>query len=71
MIGKRALWEIFHVLLGVAAAYVIADFSAWSYPLARVDIWVVAVIAMVVTAAMGVPPIRKAMAEDRAERLGD
>ena len=70
MIGRRTLWEVFHVLLGVAAAYVIADLCAWSYPLAESDIWIVAIVAMVVTVAMGIPAVRRAMAEDRARKVG-
>ncbi|MBY0583784.1 MAG: hypothetical protein K2P68_12815 [Sphingomonas sp.] len=67
--GRRALWEIFHVLLGVGAAYVIAALSAWAYPLATTDIWVVAIVAMLLTMAMGVSPIRRAMVEDQAQRV--
>ncbi len=70
MIGRRALWEIFHVLLGVAAALVIAGLSAWSYPLAFTDIWVVGCVVIVVTVALGVRPVRRAMAEDAAARDG-
>lgn len=70
MIGRRTWWEIFHVVLGVVAAAVIAHFASWSYPLARTDIWTVAIVAMVATTVMGVPPILRAAAADRAARLG-
>ena len=65
MIGRRTLWEIFHLLLGIAAALVIAALSAWAYPLARDDIWIVATVAMVATTIMSVSPVLRAMAEDR------
>lgn len=66
MIGRRALWELFHTLLGIGAAVVIAWGSAWAYPLATTDIWVVATVAMVLVAVLGIAPFRRAMAEDAA-----
>lgn len=68
MIGRRTLWEVFHLLLGIAAALVIASLSAWAYPLATADIWIVATVAMIATTIMSVAPIRRAMAEDQGER---
>lgn len=68
MIGRRTLWEIFHLLLGLAAALIIASLCAWAYPLATDDIWIVAGVAMVATAVMSVPPVRRAMISDRDDR---
>lgn len=62
--------ELGYVLLGLAAAIVIAWLSAWSYPLARDDIWTVAWVAMALTVAMGAGAVRRAWAEDEARRHG-
>jgi TRAP-type C4-dicarboxylate transport system permease small subunit len=61
----RVLIEILHILAGIFAAMLIASLAAWSYPLAKHDIWWVAYAAMVAVVLMGVGPIRRAWAEDR------
>ncbi len=65
----RVLIEVLHIAVGLAAAALIASLAAWSYPLARNDIWLVTGVAMVAVIAMGVGPLRRAWAIDRA-RLG-
>ena len=62
----RVLIEVLHILAGIFAAMLIASLAAWSYPLAKHDIWWVAYAAMVAVVLMGVGPIRRAWAEDRA-----
>ena len=65
----RVLIEVLHVAAGLIAAVLIASLAAWSYPLAKQDIWLVTYAAMAAVVAMGVGPVRRAWAEDRA-RLG-
>jgi pilus assembly protein TadC len=62
----RVLIEVLHVLAGLAAALLVGALAAWSYPLGRGDIWLVTYAGMIAVAAMGVGPIRRAIAEDRA-----
>ena len=64
----RVLIEVIHIIAGLAAAALIAALAAWSYPLARFDVWLVAGCAMVAIVAMGVNPLRRAAGEDAAER---
>ncbi|MBO9714610.1 hypothetical protein [Sphingomonas sp.] len=61
----RVFIEVLHIVVGVLAAMLIASFAAWSYPLARHDIWLVTDVAMILIVAMGIGPIRRAYAEDR------
>ena len=61
----RVLIEVLHILAGIFAAMLIASLAAWSYPLAKHDIWWVAYAAMFAVVLMGVGPIRRARAEDR------
>lgn len=67
MIGRRTLWELFHVALGVGVACFLAWICGWAYPLARTDFWIVAGAAMAAFTVMSVPTIRRAIAEDRAD----
>jgi hypothetical protein len=47
----------------------IASLAAWSYPLARHDIWWVTYAAMIAVVIMGIGPIRRAYEADR-QKLG-
>lgn len=67
---KRTLIELGYVLLGIGAAALVGGLSAWSYPLAQGDIWMLAYIGMAATVAMGVRPLMRAWALDRPEGLG-
>jgi type IV secretory pathway TrbD component len=62
----RVLVEVVHIVAGLAAAVLIASAAAWSYPLARSDIWLVAFVAMALVVLMGLGPLRRAFAIDRA-----
>ncbi|WP_066797152.1 hypothetical protein [Sphingomonas soli] len=66
----RVLIEVLHIAIGLVAAYVIASLSAWSYPLAKKDIWLVTYVAMIAVVAMGVGPLRRAYAADKAKLGG-
>lgn len=66
----RVLVEILHIAAGIAAALVIGALMAWAYPLAARDVWLVTGVAIVCVALMGVRPIRRAMATDRAGQVG-
>jgi hypothetical protein len=61
----RVLIEVLHIVVGLFAAMLIASLAAWSYPLARQDIWWVTYAAMAAVIVMGIGPIRRAYAEDR------
>lgn len=69
-IGQRTVIELLHVAVGIAAALLIGKLSAWSYPLAERDIWLVTSAAILVTAILGVGPIRRALAEDNGVETG-
>ena len=66
----RVLIETAFIVSGLVASYVIAWLAAWSYPLGKNDIWLVAYAAMVIIVLMGVGPLRRAYAQDRARLHG-
>ena len=66
----RVLIEVLHLVAGLFAAMLIAAFAAWSYPLAKSDIWLVTYAAMVAVVLMGIGPIRRAYEADRASLKG-
>lgn len=63
----RVLIETIHIAIGLIAAAAIAWAAAWSYPRATHDIWLVTYVAMAAVVAMGVGPLRRAYADDRAK----
>lgn len=63
----RVLIEVVHIAIGLVAAVIIASLCAWSYPRATHDIWLVAYVAMALIILMGVGPVRRAYAADRAK----
>jgi hypothetical protein len=66
----RVLVETLHIAIGLIAATLIAAAAAWSYPRATGDIWLVTYVAMVAVVLMGVGPLRKAYAADKAGLKG-
>jgi len=64
----RVLVEALHVAAGIAAALLIASLCAWAYPLAHRDVWLVTGIAIVCIVVLGIGPMRRAAAADRAQR---
>ncbi|MDG2534940.1 hypothetical protein P6144_14865 [Sphingomonas sp. HITSZ_GF] len=66
----RVLIEVVHIVIGLIAAALIAAAAAWSYPRATDDIWLVAYACMIAVIAMGVQPVRKAFAADKAGLAG-
>ena len=62
----RVLIEVVHIVIGLVAAVLIAWAAAWSYPRATQDIWLVTFVAMALVVLMGIGPIRRAYAIDRA-----
>ncbi len=67
----RVLIEVIHIVVGLIAAVIIASLAAWSYRRATNDIWLVAYVAMVAVVAMGIGPLRRAYAQDRASLRGN
>jgi len=63
----RVLVEVMHIVIGLAAAVLIASLAAWAYPRATGDIWMVTYAAMIAVIAMGVGPLRRAYAADKAK----
>jgi len=63
----RVLIEVAHIAIGLIAAALIAAAAAWSYPRATGDIWLVTFVAMALVVLMGIGPIRRAYAIDRAK----
>jgi hypothetical protein len=63
----RVLIEVAHIAIGLIAAALIAAAAAWSYPRATQDIWLVTWVAMALVVLMGIGPIRRAYAVDRAK----
>ena len=66
----RVLIEVLHIVVGLLAALLIASLAAWSYPLAKHDIWLVTYVAMAAVVAMGIGPIRRAYVADKAKLNG-
>ncbi|MBB5709704.1 hypothetical protein [Sphingomonas xinjiangensis] len=66
----RVLIETAFIVSGLLASWGIAWLAAWSYPLGRDDIWLVAYAAMVIVVLMGIGPLRRAYAQDRARLHG-
>ena len=66
----RVLIEVLHIVVGLLAALLIAALASWAYPLAKHDIWLVTYVAMAAVVAMGVGPLRRAYAADRAKLGG-
>ncbi|UYY58337.1 hypothetical protein [Sphingomonas sp. S2-65] len=66
----RVLIETAFIVSGLIASCVIAWLAAWSYPLGKDDIWLVAYGAMVIIVLMGIGPLRRAYAQDRARLDG-
>jgi hypothetical protein len=66
----RVLIEVLHIVVGLFAAMLIAALAAWSYPLARQDIWWVTYAAMIAVVVMGIGPMRRAYAADREKLAG-
>lgn len=66
----RVLIEVLHIVVGLLAALLIAALAAWSYPLAKHDIWLVTYVAMAAVVAMGVGPVRRAYLADKAKLDG-
>lgn len=66
MIGRRTVIELLHIAAGVVLALVMAWAMAWAVPLAKLDIWAVDIVSIVIILIMGVQPVREAMAADKA-----
>jgi len=66
----RVLIEVVHIAIGLIAAALISAAAAWSYPRGADDIWLVGYGCMVAVVLMGVGPVRKAFAEDKAKLAG-
>lgn len=64
----RVLVEALHIAAGIAAALLIAALCAWAYPLAARDVWTVTGVAILCIMLLGVGPLRRAAAADRAKR---
>ncbi len=62
--------EVFHVVLGLFAAVIIAALSAWAVPLARHEIWLIDYVAIAFIIGMGYQPMRAAWLADRAVARG-
>ncbi|MCW3836339.1 hypothetical protein ACFQ1E_11070 [Sphingomonas canadensis] len=63
----RVLIEVLHIVIGLCAAILIGALASWSYPLAADDIWLVTYVALAAVAVMGIGPLRRAYAADRAK----
>ncbi len=66
MIGRKTLIELAHIAAGIALALGMAWAMAWAVPLAKLDIWAVDIVSIVIILIMGVQPVREAMAADKA-----
>lgn len=60
----RVLVEALHIAAGISVALLIGALSAWAYPLAAHDVWVVTAVAIGCVVLMGIGPMRRAMAAD-------
>lgn len=64
--GRHVLTELLHLAAGLMVALAMTAAAAWAYPLGHDVIWGCGVFAMAATALMGVGPLRRAGARDRA-----
>ena len=64
----RVLVEALHIAAGIAVALLIGALSAWAYPLAERDVWLVTGAAILCVIGMGVGPMRRAMTAERAKK---
>lgn len=62
----RVLIEVVHIAIGLIAAALMGAGAVWAYPRASGDIWLVVYAAMAAVVLMGIGPIRRAYARDRA-----
>ena len=65
---RRTLIELFFILAGLAAAAALTKAIAWSYPLGATTAWWCGAAAMIATVLMGIGPLRRAWAADKARR---
>ena len=70
MIGRKTLIELAHIGAGIVLALGMAWAMAWAVPLAKLDIWAVDIVSIVIILIMGVQPVREAMAADKAAANG-
>ena len=63
----RVAIEVVHIFIGLTAAALIGWASAWSYPRATDDIWLVAFACMAAVVLMGIGPVRRAYYDDPAD----
>jgi heme A synthase len=59
--------EVVHIFIGLVAAALIGWASAWSYPRATDDIWLVAFACMAAVVLMGIGPVRRAYYDHPAD----
>tara|TARA_B100000678_G_scaffold268333_1_gene254525 strand:- start:161 stop:376 length:216 start_codon:yes stop_codon:yes gene_type:complete len=62
----RVLIEILYIVAGLGAAMLLGWLSAWSYPRAHHDIWLVTGVSMVIVVALGMGSLVRAFRADRA-----
>lgn len=62
----RVLLEVIHIAIGIAAAALVGAAAIWAYPRAYDDIWLVIYGLMAAVVLMGIGPLRRAYARDRA-----
>ncbi|HEY0625083.1 hypothetical protein [Sphingomonas sp.] len=68
----RVLTEALHIAAGIAVALLIGALSAWAYPLAARDVWLVTAVAIACVIVMGIGPMRRAVAaDDSGKDAGD
>ena len=63
---SRTAIELLSIAAGLIVAALMTWAAAWSYPLGREVIWWCGAGAMVATVLMGIGPLRRARAADRA-----
>ncbi len=66
--GRATLTELFFIVAGLAAAWVLTSLAMWAYPLGREPIRWCGLAAMLATIAMGVGPLARAIRADRGRR---
>lgn len=66
--GRQTLIELFFIVAGLAAAWVLTSLAMWAYPLGRGPIRWCGLAAMAATIAMGIGPLARAVRADRSGR---
>jgi hypothetical protein len=68
--GRATFTELLHIAAGAAFTVLIFKGAAWAYPLGRDTIELIGWACVIAVVVMGLRPLRRAIAADRARTDG-